>query len=64
MTKQRIRLAYHEGRRAVAARVQGVEVVSVLMFRTDENTCSGILSRSAAHDAEQQGTAPRIAINL
>ena len=61
MTKQRIRLAYHEGSHAVAARVQGVEVVSVLMFQTDENTRSSILSRSAAHDAEQQGTASRIA---
>jgi hypothetical protein len=60
MTKQRIRLAYHEASHAVAARVQGVEVVSVLMFQTDENTRSSILSRSAAHDAEQQDTASRI----
>ena len=61
MTKQRIRRAYHEASHAVAARMQGVEVVSVLMFQTDENTRSSILSRSAAHDAEQQDTASRIA---
>jgi hypothetical protein len=61
VTKQRIRLAYHEASNAVAARVQGVEVVSVLMFQTDDNTRSSILSRSAAHDAEQQGTVSRIA---
>ncbi len=40
MTWQRIRLAYHEASRAVATRVQGVEVASVLMFLTDENTRS------------------------
>ena len=61
MNEQRIRLAYHEASHAVAARVQGVDVVSVLMFQTDAKTRSSILSRSAAHDAEQQGTASRIA---
>jgi len=47
------RIAWHEASHAVAARVQGLEVVSVIMFRTAESTPASTLSRSAAYDAKR-----------
>jgi hypothetical protein len=52
--------SHHEAAHAVIARVQGVEVVGVLMFRTDETTPSSVFSRSAAYHAGAD-TAARIA---
>ncbi|MBR1270254.1 hypothetical protein JQ629_22520 [Bradyrhizobium sp. AUGA SZCCT0222] len=44
----------------MATRLQGVEVVGVMMFRTDQDTPASVLSRSAAHDAKLD-TASQIA---
>jgi hypothetical protein len=57
--KLRREKAYHEASHAVIARLQGVEVVGVLMFQT-EGANASVFSRSASYYAEPD-TAARIA---
>lgn len=62
LTKRRI--AWHEAFHAVTARMQGIEVVSVLMFRTDESTPASTFSRSAAYDAKRDTTSRIAALEI
>jgi hypothetical protein len=54
MSKQnRKRISFHEAAHAVARRMQGGEVIAVMMFHTDENTPASTFGDCAAFHAKQ-----------